>query len=569
MPCDVPVLVVGAGPTGLMTSLLLEQQGIETCVVERRSGAQRSPAAHVVNARSLEICRAAGVDMDAVAEAAADPADAGFVYWVTRLGGRVLGRLPFEQQGDDQLNATPTPLRNLSQSRFEPILAEALQRCAGRSPKWGKEWVSCVEEDDCVRSVVRDPGSGREREITSRYLIAADGAGSRVRKGLGIDVVGPARIQSFIMVHFRAELRGLPEVPPGVLFFVCDPRSGGGVFVVHDLDGEAVYMVPFDPEAESEADYDATRCARIVREALEDPELEFQVDTVGSWAMTAQVAESYRAGRVFLAGDAAHRFPPTGGLGLNSGVQDAHNLAWKIAAVLRGWAPASLLESYESERRPVAQTNADQSLRNALKLVEVPQALGVTDLSPASCERMEKTLADAAGLARVRAAIESQAEHFDMPGLQLGFCYEEGALVRSESDQPPPLEVRRFTPSGCPGARLPHAWLGGVGGESLLDRVPLDRFLLVTGPEGSAWLDAIASLDTTPVATLSLSSDLMPDLGRWLEVAGIGRGGVLLVRPDQHIGWRSREIPSDPAAALRRVFDLLLGSWRPGQSRAI
>jgi 2,4-dichlorophenol 6-monooxygenase len=285
--------------------------------------------------------------------------------------------------------------------------------------------------------------------------------------------------------------------------------------------------------------------------------------------MTAQVAERYRAGRVFLAGDAAHRFPPTGGLGLNSGVQDAHNLAWKLAAVLRGWAPESLLDSYESERRPVAQTNADQSLRNALKLVEVPQALGVTDLSSASSERMEKTLADAAGLARVHAAIEGQAEHFDMPGLQLGFCYEQGALVRSEADRPPPLEVRRFTPSGCPGARLPHAWLRGDGGESLLDRVPLDRFLLVAGPEGSAWLDAIASLDTPPMATVLLSSDLMPDLDHWLEVAGIGRGGALLVRPDQHIGWRSAEMPGDPTDALTRALGMLLGPWRPGQGRAI
>jgi 2-polyprenyl-6-methoxyphenol hydroxylase-like FAD-dependent oxidoreductase len=542
-----------------MASLLLEQQGVETCVVERRAGPQRSPAAHAVNARSLEICRAAGVDMDAIAEAAADPADAGFVYWVTRLGGRVLGRLPYEQQGDDQLDVTPTPLRNLSQNRFEPILAEALQRCAGRTPEWRNEWVSSVEERDCVRSVVRDSGSGREREITSRYLVAADGAGSRVRKGLGIAVVGPARIQSFIMVHFSAKLRGLPEVPPGVLFFVCDPRSRGGVFVVHDLDREAVYMVPFDPETESEADYDTTRCARLVREGLEDPALELEVESVGSWAMTAQVAERYGAGRIFLAGDAAHRFPPTGGLGLNSGVQDAHNLAWKMAAVLQGWAPASLLDTYESERRPVAQANADQSLRNALKLVEVPQALGVTDFSPASCERVEKTLADTEGLARVRASIESQAEHFDMPGLQLGFCYEHGALARGGSDRPPAFDVRRFTPSGCPGARLPHAWLRGDRRESLLDRVPLDRFLLVSGPEGSAWSDAIASLQAPPTATLSLSSDLMPDLGRWLEVAGIGRAGALLVRPDQHVAWRSAEAVPDAAAALAGAFGALLG----------
>jgi 2-polyprenyl-6-methoxyphenol hydroxylase-like FAD-dependent oxidoreductase len=544
-----------------MASLLLEQQGIETRIVERRAGSQRAPAAHAVNARTLEICRAAGLDMAALARAAADPAEAGWVYWVTRLGGRVLGRLPYERQGDDQLGLTPHPLRNLSQNRFEPILLDALQRVAGRTPGWRQQWESSVQDGDVVRSLVRDLETGREREIVSRYLIAADGAGSRVRKSLGIDAVGPDRIQSFIMVHVRASLRGIPEVPPGVLFFVCDPGSGGGAFVIHDLDREAVYMHPFDPDAESEADYDAARCAELVRHALEDPELGFEVATVSSWFMTAQVAERYRSGRSFLVGDAAHRFPPTGGLGLNSGVQDAHNLAWKLAAVLNGWAPPSLLDTFESERRPVAQTNADQSLRNALRLLGVPLALGVTDLSDASRTRMQDTLASGAGRDRVRAAIEAQAEHFDMPGLQLGFCYEAGALVRADGERPPELQVREFIPSGCPGARLPHAWLEEDGHRaSILDRVPLDRFLLVTGPDGAAWVDALASLSGPPATALRLSPALLPDLPRWLELAGIGPDGALLVRPDQHVAWRSATSVPNPADRLACVLRGILGS---------
>jgi 2-polyprenyl-6-methoxyphenol hydroxylase-like FAD-dependent oxidoreductase len=551
---DVPVLVVGAGHTGLMGALLLEQQGIETRIVERRPGPQRAPAAHVVNARSLEICRAAGVDMAAAARAAARPEEASHVYWVTRLGGRVLGRLPFEHQGDDQLALTPTPLRNLSQSRFEPLLLEALERKAGRIPDWGQEWVASREQGDGVRTRVRDVASGEEREISSAYLIAADGAGSGVRRSLGIEVQGPAGIGSFVMVHFAARLRGLPEVPPGVLFFLCDPRSRGGVFIVHDLDREGVYMIPYDPATESVEDYDPARCEKLLREGLEDPDLPLEIEHVGSWTMTAQVADRYRAGRVFLAGDAVHRFPPTGGLGLNSGVQDAHNLAWKLAFVLRGHARPALLASYERERRPVARNNADQSLRNALRLLEVPQALGITESPDSAPERSTATLADPDGLARVGASIADQAEHFDMPGLQLGFCYPDGALVRGPADAVPPLEVRRFAPSGCPGARLPHAWL--ADGASLLDRVPIDRCLLIAGPEGRGWLEGLGARGV-PADSLVLDREQLPELSQWLEVAGLSPSGALLVRPDQHVAWRRAALPADPEAALAEAWTAL------------
>jgi 2,4-dichlorophenol 6-monooxygenase len=563
-PADAPVLIVGAGPSGTMASLLLERQGIETRIVERRAGTQRAPAAHVVNARTLEICRAAGVDMEALAAAAMTPEDAGYVYWVTKLGGQVIGRLPFERQGDDQLALTPTPLRNLSQNRFEPILLDALKGTpGGRTPEWGQQWESAMQEGDLVRSVVLDRESGAKREITSQFLVAADGAGSRVRKSLGIEAVGPDRIQSFITVHFKASLRGLPEVPPGVLLFTCDPRSGAGVFVIHHLDDEAVYMHAFDPETETEDDYSPERCAGLIRGALEDPSLEFTVETVGSWHMTAQVAERYRAGRIFLVGDSAHRFPPTGGLGLNSGVQDAHNLAWKLAAVLEGHAPESLLDTYESERRPVAQTNSEQSLKNAMKLIEVPIALG-TDPTPESYAKMEETLSTEAGRARMREAIAAQVEHFDMPGLQLGFRYETGALVRAEGETAPQPQVREYVPSGASGARLPHAWLSEDGGRaSLLDRVPLGGFLLLAGPEGGAWIEALASLEGPPTTGLQLTPALLPTLDAWLELAGIEPDGALLVRPDQHVAWRSMAAVADPGEALALAFRKILGLGAP------
>ena len=554
---DVPVLVVGAGPSGVMAALLLDRLGVPTRIVERRPGPQRAPAAHVVNARTLEICRAAGVDMAALESAAKDPADAGFACFVTKLGGRMLGRLPFERQGDDQRAVTPTPLRNLSQNKFEPILVAALERNAGRRVEWRQQWESSEPAAGGVCSRIRDLESDEVHEITSRFLIAADGAGSRLRKSLGIGVAGPDRIQSFIMVHFRAKLRGIPGIPPGVLFFVCDPTAGGGVFVIHDLDGEAVYMHSFDPAVESEASYDAERCAGIVREALAEPDLDLDVENVGSWLMTAQVADRYREGAVFLVGDAAHRFPPTGGLGLNTGVQDAHNLAWKLAAVHHGWAPASLLASYERERRPVARHNADQSLRNALRLIEVSQALGVTDFSEESGARMEATLADEAGMRRVREAIERQAEHFDMPGLQLGFRYGAGALVPEEGAADAPPDLRRFEPSGAPGSRLPHAWLAD-GQTSVLDLVPDDRFLLLAGPEGASWRAAADAFGAVPHELHVLRTDRVPEIDAWLKAAGIGSDGALLVRPDQHVAWRARSASPDPSRTLEEALHVIL-----------
>ncbi len=550
---EVPVLIVGAGPSGMMASLLLHQLGVERLLVERRADVRRAPAAHAVNARTLEICRAAGVDMHAIAAAAALPRDAGWVYWVTALGGSVLGSLPYERQGEEQLATTPTPLRNLSQNRFEPILVEALQRTGAGAPTWQQVWESAEQDEGGVTSRLRDLTTGETYEVRSRYLVAADGAGSRVRKWLAIDMVGPQQLQSFVMIHFAANLRRLAGDPPGVLHFVFDPRSGGSVFVLHDLDRESVFMQPYDPERETIADYSFERCEKLVRGAMVDPAIDLTIESVDTWAMTAQVAERYRIGRSILIGDAAHRFPPTGGLGLNTGVQDAHNLAWKLAALLRGGSDR-LLDSYELERRPVAQANADQSLVNALKLIEVPVALGLEEDAERSAVRMAEILGSADGRRHVADSIAGQADHFDQIGLQLGFVYERGALI-ADADDAPRSDVRHFVPSGRPGARLPHAWTTERERRSTLDWVPLDRFSVIAGPRGEAWR---AAAESCGLPARVVAEDDLVDFRTWLDAAGISAAGVLLVRPDQHVAWRSREAVADPAGALNDALRRVL-----------
>ena len=544
-PRAVPVLIVGGGPVGMTASILLARLGIASLVVERRDGTQPAPAAHAVNARTLEICRAAGVDMDAIARASRPPADAGWVRWVTTLAGEELGALPYERQSDAELAVTPTPLRNLSQHRFEPILLDALRAAPGADVAFRHEWLRAEQDADGVTSQIRDATRGETYQVRSRWLLAADGAGSPVRKSLGIAPIGPGRLQSFVMIHFAADLRALVGARPGVLYWTTAPDATG-TLVAHDIDSTWVYMHPWDPDRESFADYSPAACAAIVRRALGTDAHPFTIRTVAPWTMTAQVAERYRAGRVFLVGDAAHRFPPTGGLGLNTGVQDAHNLAWKLGAVAAGWAPDALLDTYACERRPVAQTNADVSVRNAMKMMEVFQA--VVGVRGGSATRAD-----------LSAAIAAQAEHFDMPGLQLGFAYETGAVV---PDGSPPVAVddpvRTFVPSARPGARLPHAWLAGAGAASTLDRIAYDRFTLLVGPNGAPWIDALAADEPAPIDALTIGRDVVDRNGTWLATLGIAPDGALLVRPDQHVAWRAARAVADPRRTLREAFTTIL-----------
>jgi 2,4-dichlorophenol 6-monooxygenase len=544
---NTPVLVVGAGPAGMTAALLCSRLGIRSRIIERRSAPQSAPAAHVVNARTFEIFRAAGVDMRAIADACQDPADANLVLWVTTLAGEEIGRLPFERQGDESLALTPTPLRNLSQHRLEPLLLDELRRCANIEIEHGHEWESAEQDRDGVTSKIRDHASGEVYETRSRWLLAADGAASPVRKSLAIQPIGPDRLQSFVMIHFEANLRALVRQRPGVLYWTTAPGATG-TFVAHDIDSTWVYMHAWDPDRESAQDYSEAACTDIVRRAMGTDAYPFTIRTIRMWTMTAQVAERYRAARIFLVGDAAHRFPPTGGLGLNTGVQDAHNLAWKIAAVEAGWAPEALLDTYEVERRPVGQRNADVSLRNALRLGEVYQAL--------AAEGSERRAGNAS--AALRAAIANQAEHFDMLGLQLGFTYASGALSRDGGEPTAPAgSVRDYVPSALPGARVPHAWLIRDGVRiSSLDLFAYDRFTLVAGPAGHAW--TAAATGAVPIACVMIGRDVADTDGSWMNLLGIDADGALLVRPDQHVAWRARHGVRDTAAALGRALAEIL-----------
>lgn len=516
---DVDVVIVGGGPTGLTAAHLCRTVGLSAIVLEQRVGPQRSPAAHAINARTFEIWRQAGLEMGPVLAAALSPDEAGRVHWVTKLGGEVIGSLPYERQGDEMLAITPTPLRNLSQHRLEPILATT-----EIDVRYQHRWTGAIDHgSEIIVEAVSPDGPTR---FNAKYLLGADGAGSAVRRSCDIEMIGPRSIQSFVMIHIAADFRRLVHPESGVIFFVVDPSSAG-IFVSHGEDREWVFMVAWDPEAQPIDAFSTEHWSGIIRSAMVEPAAPFEVLNVSVWHMSAQVAQAYQQGRIFLVGDAAHRFPPTGGLGLNTGVADVHNLIWKIAAVEAGWLDAAALATYEDERKPVAVFNCEQSLQNAFKLIEIPIAFGFTQDIEASTHAMNNVLADDVGRAGVVAAINNQAIHFDLLGLQLGHSYEGPLVIPDGSDALILDEAARdYVPSTRPGGRLPHAWLPDGGSTlDLIDPV-VPTLLLAAGVERpSELLDFKVVVAECPAEI-------------WRNAFGLTQRQCLIVRPDQHIAYR-------------------------------
>ncbi|MEI8147867.1 MAG: FAD-dependent monooxygenase, partial [Actinomycetes bacterium] len=548
--------VVGGGPVGLIETLLLRQLGLSVVVIEQRDGPQTAPSAHVVSARTLEILRGLGLDMAEIEALAQTPSEGAWARWVDTLAGRELGVVPFENLNDPERLAltSPQPLRNLSQHRLEPVLYREVGDLRS-----GTQWVSSVERGDAVVSTVCSIASGETYEITSRYLIGCDGASSAVRRHSGIEMEGPDELENFISIHAETDLRSIVGHEPATLYWITDPTIQG-TFIAHDVASTWVYMTTYNPALETVADYDTARAEAIFRRAggLSD-DIAVTIRHVSSWRMTSQVANRFRHGRTFLVGDSAHRFPPTGGLGLNTGAAEAHNLAWKLAWVLRGLASPALLDSYEAERRSIAQYNAGVSLENAFRLVEVWMALGVDDDLEASKTRAESLLATNEGMAEVTRAIQHQAEHFDQLGVQLGFFYTADAGVILDDGAARPVvsnPVREYVPNTVPGSRLPHAVLQrGEEAISTLDLVTPGSFLLLSN--NADWANVELPNDLT-VTRVIVGVDVEDEVGQWASLSGIAPDGALLIRPDQHVAWRTQSGPSDGVFEVAQILERLM-----------
>jgi 2,4-dichlorophenol 6-monooxygenase len=390
------VLLVGGGPVGLTGSALLSEHGIDHVLVERRTDTIRAPAAHVLRPRTMEIFARFGV-ADAV-RAAAPLLHLDFITWCATLAGAEIGRLDTRSE---RLDWTHCP-----QNLLEPILQRHAEGRASARMLRGAEWTGLAQDADGVRASVR-LADGREQAIEAAWLLAADGAGSPVRRHMGIPMVGPGAQLQMYMVHFEADLRPLMEGRSGPLFWIHNPEAPG-TLIVHDPARSIVFMTPcFGHEGEEEA-----LPARLA--AAIGADLETRIVSSDRWAMHVQVAERYRAGRAFLVGDAAHRFPPSGGLGLNTGVADVDFLVHLLARVETEGADRAVLERYERECRPCAETNAHESFENAKRLGEIPQVIGPCADLPALEQRLASLSLEERK--RLDEAIEHQRSHFACHG---------------------------------------------------------------------------------------------------------------------------------------------------------
>jgi 2,4-dichlorophenol 6-monooxygenase len=584
---EVEVLVVGGGGSGLAAALFLGDLGVDALVVERHSATSPTPKAHYVNQRTMEIFRLHGV-ADAVYAQGAPRENMGRIPWLTSLGGDgpFDGILFHEQDGlggggltdryDAASAAWPT---NIPQSRLEPIVTGmAEERRPGRI-LFNHELVSLDQDEDGVTAVVRDLEGKEDLEIRCRYLVAAD-AGKTVGPALGISMTSPTGMaMDSVSVTFRADLSRYITTDTAVMRIILHPSKLhriGGLLTMgptwdrHSEEWRVGFVVdPNDPDALKEESVRAQ-----IRDYLriDDP---IEVTGIFQWHLETIVTDEFLRGRVLIIGDAAHQHPPGGGLGLNAGIQDAHNIAWKLALVLGGKASVSLLESYGVERRPVVTRNSEWGLFTLTNRAKLIAALGLTPGAPEERNEAEfaKLLADTADGATRRAVMREifqvQRMEYAAHDMEIGYWYAEGALVDDGSDPPwrDPMGSE-YRPTTRPGCRLPHAWLHHEGVRvSTHDLIPLGGMLVLTGAGGVEWCRAaekVAADVDVPFRALRIGPvcDAHDPAGAWAAVREMEEGGVVVVRPDGHVGFRSMTPVDDAYATLSDATSIMLGRAR-------
>ena len=526
---EVPVVIVGGSLVGLSAGLLLARHGVRSLVLERHSGTAIHPRAAHATQRTMEIFRSADLEM-AIRERSAEQfvQDGGVVEVETLVGGAT-------RQFIADLNAgirdvSPCERVFLSQNSLEPLIMERA-RALGVEVRFSTEAISVEEDSTGVTTLLRDRESDATTTVRSPYLIAADGAHGGVRRRLGIGAHGHPTFSRSITIYFRADLRSLLAGKQWAVVYVNNPRLRGffrfekpfdSAFLVVNTEGKASH-----PSRDVSTGLTPERALDFVACALGSREIPVAIDSIMHWEAAAEVAERLQTKRVFIAGDAAHVMPPTGGFGGNTGIQDAHNLAWKLARVIKQEAPATLLATYDAERRPVARLAVEQAYTRYVLRTD-------PSLGPETCEPLVGDL-----------------------NIELGYVYRSHAIA-SETPDDGAVHVSPRESRARPGTRAPHVWLERRGQRlSSLDLYG-QRFVLLAGPKAEEWCRCARIASSEERIALDISrpgaDDLEDPTGTLSELHGIEGDGCLLVRPDGFVAWRARDAQGASVATVRSVL---------------
>jgi 2,4-dichlorophenol 6-monooxygenase len=583
---DVPVLIAGGGGAGLTASMLLARLGVRHLLVSARPQTSDLPKAHVLNQRAMEILEDTGVAAKIEERSTPAASMAATAYYAGLTGpdpdyGRRLARLECWGAGSADENwraASPWRQLNLPQVRLEPLLKHRAEELSPGAIRFGHELTGLDQDSDGVRATIQDTASGRSYVVTSQYLVGADG-GRTVAGLTGVSYEGLGVVTQTATLHVSADLSAWATDPDVLIRWIFSPQSGTLVVLVPmgpDTWGpgseEWVIHLNYpagDPRAQSDTQVEAD-----ARRALGLPDVPIKIHKITRWSVDAVIASEFRAGRVFLVGDAAHRHPPTGGLGLTSAIHDAHNLCWKLALVLDGHASPDLLDTYQDERRPIDERNAQRSLENALNHFQIAAALGVDpgntpEQNIASLRRAWSSRPeDAAHRSAALRAMRAQSMEFSELNVEYGYRYTSAAVVPDGSAVPASADdIRVYQPGTRPGAPLPHAWIDDENGlrRPIKDLVAPGRFLLIAGEDGSPWCQAarelaeVTGLPLDAVRIGHLDGDLYDPRCTWLRHRDIASAGAILVRPDRFIGWRHMTKAPNPRQELASALSQILG----------
>lgn len=582
----VPVLIVGGGGAGLTASMLLSTLGIESLLVNSLPTTSILPKAHILNQRAMEIMSDVNV-ADAIYSIGTPPEQ--FAYTAVYAGfsghknaGRRLAKLECWGNGGRDLDwvaASPLLSTNLPQIRLEPILRERAEQLAPNAVRFHHEMTTFTQDDDGVTATILNRDDETEYSVRADYMIACDG-GRTVGRILGVEMQGVRRFASQVSIHLSTDFSQLavdddvlirwhfiPEISAMVVMVPMGPGKWGTT--------SPEWVVHLNYPAETPSEFDDAKVEADLRFALGIGDHPMVIHKISNWAAEGIMANKFTHGRVFLAGDAAHKHPPTGGLGLTSGMHDVQNLTWKLAAVLQGHADRNLLSTYEPERRSSIEKNVQRSLENSQQWAITSRALRINDPDMSTQEKWAHLSRAWSGKPEdesfARSVGEMLALHsmeFHEQNIEYGYTYESSAVVSDGSVAPDnPDPVRIYVMSTRPGHPLPHAWVeAGQGGarSSTIDLVKPGRFLLIAGEDGRQWCDAaqlVAREFGVPLDAVTIGhakGDYLDPRLMWQRIRGITSTGAVLVRPDRFIGWRAMSAPSDCAATLRDAVGAIL-----------